>query len=175
MLTEQQLQDCDRAIAAIAQGDTAALGMLYDCMARDVFVAALAITQSHADAEDALQDTMLQIVQYASAYRQGTNPRAWILTIARHRALDIVRRRRKTVPLDEVTLPEEPVSASEVDAFALLEMLNSDERLLLVLRLYEELAYSEIARIMRISTYAAQKRYQRILQKLKNQTGKRRI
>ena len=91
MLTEQQIQECDRAIAAVAQGDTQALATVYDCMARDIFVAVLAITQSHADAEDALQDTMLQIVKYAFSYRPGSNPRAWILTIARHRALDIVR------------------------------------------------------------------------------------
>jgi DNA-directed RNA polymerase specialized sigma24 family protein len=59
VLTEQQIQECDRAIAAVAQGDTQALAAVYDCMARDIFVAVLAITQNHADAEDALQDTML--------------------------------------------------------------------------------------------------------------------
>jgi RNA polymerase sigma-70 factor (ECF subfamily) len=172
VLTEQQIQECDRAIAAVAQGDTQALAAVYDCMARDIFVAVLAITQNHADAEDALQDTMLQIVKYAFSYRRGSNPRAWILTIARHRALDIVRRRKKTVLLDEVTESCASVSPAESDAFTLLEALDANERLLLLLRLYEELTYAEIAKIMRISTYAAQKRYQRILQKLKNQTEK---
>ncbi len=168
MPTDQQIPLCDRALVAIASGDLRPLEVLYDHMARDIYVAALAITSNHADAEDALQDTMLQIVKYASSYRPGSNPRAWILTIARHRALDIVRRRKKTLPLDELTLAQETAATERTDtALSLLDRLKRDERLLVVLRLYEELPYDEIARIMKISTYAAQKRYQRALQKLK--------
>ena len=166
-MSNDKAQGCDDAIVAIANGDKQPLGVIYDYMARDIYVTALTITKNHADAEDALQDTMLQIVKYASSYRQGTNPCAWILTIARHRALDIVRRRRWIVPLDDSVFSDAPISTDTDEALALLERLNSTERQLIVFRLYQELPYSDIAKIMNISTVAAQKRYQRALQKLK--------
>ena len=167
MPDETKSKLCDDAIVAIASGDRQPLEVLYDHMARDIYVTSLAITRNHADAEDALQDTMLQIVKYASSYRKGSNPRAWILTIARHRALDIVRRRKPTIPLDEISLADESSEVNGELALSLLDDLNSSERQLIIFRLYEELSYSEIAKIMKISTFAAQKRYQRALQKLK--------
>ena len=170
MPNDNKTQLCDDAIIAIAGGDKQPLGTLYDHMARDIYVAALAITQNHADAEDALQDTMLQIVKYASSYRKGSNPRAWVLTIARHRALDIVRRRKVTIPLEEISLADESTESNHTDALALLDKLNKNERQLIVFRLYEELSYNDIAKIMNISTFAAQKRYQRALRKLKKLT-----
>ena len=169
MLTQEQIECCDAAIAAIAKGEMHALGMLYECMAHDVLIAALAITRSHADAEDALQDTMLQIVRYASRYRQGTDPRAWVLTIARHRAIDIVRRRKKTTSLEEACLVDESDVVDGMNVISLLDALTRDERLIVILRLYHTLSYEDIAKVMGISTYAAQKRYQRSLQKLKKQ------
>ena len=167
MPNDNKIKACDDAIVAIASGDRQPLGILYDHMARDIYVTSLAITQNHADAEDALQDTMLQIVKYASSYLKGSNPCAWILTIARHRAIDIVRRRKTTILLDEISLADESSETIDSQALLLLDGLNSSERQLIIFRLYEDLSYSEIAKIMNISTFAAQKRYQRVLQKLK--------
>ena len=77
---------CDEAIAQISKGDREALSVIFDCMARMIFSVGIAITGNDADAEDVLQETMIEIVKYAHTYRSGSNARAWILSMARHRA-----------------------------------------------------------------------------------------
>ena len=172
MQINDDMRVCDQAIIATANGNREALGSIYDLMARNIYVTALAITGNHFDAEDALQDTMIQIVRSAASYSENSNPRAWILTIARHRALDIVRRRKSTVCLEELPLCE---CVENDDSFAwkqelsrLLEKLDIKERQIIIFRLYHGLSYEEISLIMAISVTAAQKRYQRALKKLKN-------
>ena len=161
---------CDKALGQISKGDREALSVIFDCMARMIFSIGLAITGNDADAEDVLQDTMIEIVKYAHTYNGGTNARAWILSIARHRAIDIVRKRKPTVSIEETlseNLPDPRSDFSHTGVLELLNLLEDEERQLVVFRLYQELPYAEIARIMRIGVAAAQKRYQRALKKLK--------
>ena len=161
---------CDEAIAQISKGDRDALSVIFDCMARMIFSVGIAITGNDADAEDVLQETMIEIVKYAHTYRSGSNARAWILSMARHRAIDIVRKRRPTVSIEDAlseNIPDPQAEFSQTGVLELLNLLEDEEKQLVVFRLYEELPYAEIAEIMRISVAAAQKRYQRALKKLK--------
>ncbi len=52
---------CDRAVAAYAKGDSEALSLIYDCMAKMIMATALAITDNMEDAKDVLQDTMIGV------------------------------------------------------------------------------------------------------------------
>lgn len=85
-----------RLIQAMARGDVSALGILYDRYARLVFGLATRVTGSPADAEEVLQDVFVQAWSQAGLYApaRGT-PRTWLLTIARSRAIDRRRRRRR--------------------------------------------------------------------------------
>ncbi len=169
MTEHKEKKICEEAVLAIAEGNQEALSVIYDSMARILFSVAYAVTGNTADAEDVLQDTMIGIVQGAHSYQRGTNARAWILSIARNRAINLVKRRRVTVPLEEVThLTVPPEGMAEDLAFAeLLSPLSEDERQMVLLRLHWELPYREIARILGIGVPAAQKRFQRALKKLK--------
>ncbi|MBQ8432548.1 MAG: RNA polymerase sigma factor [Clostridia bacterium] len=170
MTEHKEKRICEEAVLAIAEGNKEALSVIYDSMARMIFSVAYAVTGNTADAEDVLQDTMLGVVTSAHTYQKGTNARAWILSVARNRAIDLVRKRRVTVPLEEIThLSDSQDGMAEDRLFAeLTAPLSGEERQLVLLRLHWELSYFEIARIMAISVSAAQKRYQRALKKLKN-------
>jgi len=163
---------CNQAIIELAQGNREGLATIYDRMARLIFSVAYATTGNTADAEDVLQDTMIAVVRYAASYRDGSNARAFVLTIARHLAVDAVRKRKTTVPLEAVAPADQPACETDVsrcDVRDLLAVLAPDERQLVVFRLYAGLSYREISRVMEISVVAAQKRYQRALKKLKSQ------
>lgn len=82
---------CESALAALAAGDRSALATLYERMGRSVFSVAYAVTGNYHDAEDVLQETMPDAFRCASAYRQGTSACAWLLSIARHKAVDCLR------------------------------------------------------------------------------------
>lgn len=162
--------ELETAIGRIAQGDHEALTILYEGLGRLVFSVAYGITGNYQDAEDVLSQTMLEIVQYAASYRSGTNPKAWVLTMARHEALDVVRRNKRRTQLDESKLTQ-PAEQSALAVLEMLSCLDLKERQLLLFRLYAGLTYEETARVMGISVFAAQKRYQRILKKLRTEAG----
>ena len=60
-----------------------------------VFAVALAVAGDRDTAEDVMQDTFVRVYSAAPGYRPGSRARAWVLTIARHLALDAVRRRTR--------------------------------------------------------------------------------
>jgi RNA polymerase sigma-70 factor (ECF subfamily) len=81
-------------IARIAEGDEEALGSLYDRHSGSAYSLAYAVARNSADAEEAVADTFLQAWRRASSFdpRRGSVA-AWLMTIARSRALDTVRAR----------------------------------------------------------------------------------
>lgn len=159
---------CEKAVAALAAGDRSALATLYDCMGRSLFSVAYAVTGNWHDAEDVLQETLLDACRTAPSYRPGTSACAWLLAIARHTALDCVRRTgvRRAETLDDDRAAEEPGFAA-VEALDLLRALDEEEREVVILRVYAALPYKELAPLLGITVAAAQKRYQRAMEKLR--------
>lgn len=163
------------AISRLNEGDREALAVIYNCYGRMIFSVALGITGNYADAEDVLQDTMLQIIKYSHTYKRGTSPRAFVLAMARHRAIDIIRRRKDHIDLNDASLShiESDESREEADRLIsedvvhLLSALDEGEKQVIILRIYAEMSFAEVAKAMNISVFAAQKRYQRAIKKLK--------
>ncbi|WP_228719912.1 sigma-70 family RNA polymerase sigma factor [Methylococcus geothermalis] len=87
---ERQLGDW---IARVVDRDANALAALYDALVGRVYGLALRITQRAPLAEEVAQDTFWQIWRQAPRFdpERGT-ALAWIMTIARSRALDALRR-----------------------------------------------------------------------------------
>ena len=81
-----------RCLERVAEGDSAALAELYDHYADLLYSLALRIVGSASDAEEVLQDSWLQVWRSASRYDPVRGAvGAWLVTIARSRALDRVR------------------------------------------------------------------------------------
>jgi RNA polymerase sigma-70 factor, ECF subfamily len=91
-----------RLVERMKGGDDRALGQFYDRWARVVYALILQIVHDQDDADDVLEATFYQAWREAGRYApdRGTVP-TWILMIARSRALDRVRakRRRREEPL----------------------------------------------------------------------------
>jgi RNA polymerase sigma-70 factor (ECF subfamily) len=56
---------------------------------------ALRLTRHHADAEDLLQDTMLNAYAHLQTFRQGTNFRSWLYRIMTNTYINGYRKRRR--------------------------------------------------------------------------------
>jgi RNA polymerase sigma-70 factor, ECF subfamily len=149
-------------LGRMGRGDDAALAELYDRHARPVYSLALRILQDTADAEDIVQEVFTQAWRQASRYDASRGaPAAWLLTMARSRAIDRLRARR--VRPDAVALPEtlrdipnptdrvtaadaQLVSAEQVEQVRkALSGLPLLQRAALELAYYEGLTHAEIA------------------------------
>jgi RNA polymerase sigma-70 factor, ECF subfamily len=83
-------------IAAVSGGDRRAFKALYDATAPKLFGVVLRIDRDRAVAEEVLQDVFLRVWQNAGSYAPDAGqPMTWLASIARYRAIDVVRQRRE--------------------------------------------------------------------------------
>ena len=83
----------DRALLArVAAGDVAALRVLYDAHASRAMAIAVRILRSPEEAEDVVQETFIELWRRSAQFDGARgNAIAWIVTIARSRAIDRLR------------------------------------------------------------------------------------
>ena len=149
----------EAALARMAQGDHDGLAELYDRHARAIYSLALRILQDRAEAEDVVQDVFAQVWTQAARYDTSRGAvAAWMLMMARSRAIDRLRSRRArpdntadtraTLNMPDAGVPQDLqlLSAEEVArlrrALAELPLL---QRVALELAYYEGLTHAEIA------------------------------
>lgn len=142
----------------------------------------LGILKSHPDAEDAVSQAFLKILDRME--RISRLPCSQIVpycvTIVKNESFNILRRQKKDYRLEEKLLPEddeyidpayESILSDTVGVRDKLRnaisALNNEERLFVQLRFAKNMSLREIADIFGISEDAAKKRSQRILKKLR--------
>ena len=103
----------DDLVERARQGDPAAFGELVDRHRAAVYRAALAALGSHADAEDAAQDTFLLAYRRLGSFRGAASFKTWLLTIAWRQAIN---RRRRLVRLWRRMV--EPKACDDADVHA---------------------------------------------------------
>lgn len=168
-----KMKELERQIAQVARGDRKAFETVYERTKSAVYGLALSITRRKEDAEDVMQETYLRVHRGAGGYKARGKPMAWILTITRHLALDLVRSApARDLPLEVDWLPDPASDFSEaaLDRMvleALLTSLKDDERQILVLRSTEGLKHKEIAKILDLPLGTVLSKYHRALSKLR--------
>jgi RNA polymerase sigma-70 factor, ECF subfamily len=102
-------------IQRLADHDATAIEELYDRHASLLFALILRIVGDRSEAEDVLQDVLLRVWQRADTYdRLFGVPRAWLVRIARNRAIDALRAKRRD-PADVLEAAEQPSLSSPAD------------------------------------------------------------
>ena len=149
--------DATDALERASKGDRSALMALYDRFAPSLMAVALRITGSSAEAEEVVQDAMTRAwLEAASFDRTRGSAAAWLVTLARNRAIDIVRARARrathevaagATPVEAQPSPEhEVVDAERARAVRrALASLTADQRSALDLAYFSGLSHSEIA------------------------------
>ncbi len=142
----------------VAAGDRAALVVLYDGVSGTLMAVALRVTGSRAEAEEVVQDAFMRAWREAGSFDRGRGSAlAWLVTLTRNRAIDVVRsRKRRATHEDEsaetesrepTVTPEGAVADAERAAAVrlALETLRPEQRAVLDLAYFSGLSHSEIA------------------------------
>jgi RNA polymerase sigma factor (sigma-70 family) len=161
----------DDLLARIAGGDMRALELLYREMRVQVFAVALAVAGDRDTAEDVMQDTFVRVYAAAAEYRPGCRARAWVLTIARHLALDAVRRRARepasaTAGCGAAAPGGEPDGA-RLDVVHALLRLGEVDRQIVVLHDIAGLTHAEVAAELALPPGTVRWRYRVALARLR--------
>lgn len=163
-------KSCDRAIIKISEGDKDALSVIYSAYGKLIYSTAYQICHDSQDATDILQDVMVAVAEKAGTYRQGSNPKAWLMSITRNLAINKMGLydNSKTAPMEGDT---EPTVTPDMDSALIIEealsTLSADDRYIVYGKLYAGLSHKEIGESLGISVAACSARYKRALKKLK--------
>ena len=88
----------DQLLARCALADRAAFAALYAATSAKLFAVVLRILKNQELAEDALQDVYIKIWHSAADYHAGKGAvMTWMTSIARYRAIDMLRRARSGI------------------------------------------------------------------------------
>lgn len=145
-------------IQQVANRDREAFSQLYDHFSSPVFTLATRMLKVRSDAEDLLQEVFVQVWRQAANYSEDRgSPMAWIINIARSRAIDkirSIRRMEKSFVLTEDPARAEStenVESSAAESEAKLAMnsalanLPEAQRKVLELAYFDGLTQTEIA------------------------------
>ena len=154
MLTAAELV---RLLAAVADGDQAAFERLYAATRAKLYGVVLRILRRADLADEVMQEAYLKIWNSAGQFDPAlASPITWMVTIARNRAIDLVRKKR------DVSVEEAPevleLAAESVDPLTARERseelrrlldclgrLDPDERRLMLLAYYNGLSREQLA------------------------------
>lgn len=183
-----ETRDDARLLALITEQDRAALGSLYDRYAKAVFSLAVHMLRDSGAAEEVTQDTFFNVWRRSSSYHSKRGSvAAWLFSIARHRSIDELRRRRReqTHVQTGVDLTNKPSDgADDPVEFTIaqfergklrdaLHTLRPEQREVVVLAYYGGLTHGEIATRLGHPLGTVKTRMRLGLKKLRETLGRR--
>ncbi len=173
--------DRERVTRALA-GDQDAFTDLVLEYERAVYNLTYRMLGDSVEADDAAQEAFLRAYRNLDRYDMQRPFKTWVLSIASHYCIDVIRKRRLSwLSLDDL-LPGQMMAAIEHRSIEeltidgerertvqeLLTLLKPDERAILVLRYWNDLSYDEIADALNTNVGVVKSRLFRARQALAN-------
>ncbi len=155
-------------VERIKAGDREAFMTVVRLYQQKVFVMAYSILRDKEDALDIVQETFLRLYQKIGQFKPGSPFQGWLIQIAKNLSIDHYRKNRRkrrefetSMPIDEIPAAVEDrdadSGASDLrSALALcVDKLAERQRMVFVMRHYNELPFNEISEAMDISVGTA--------------------
>jgi RNA polymerase sigma-70 factor, ECF subfamily len=140
-------------LSAIQSGSQEAMTAFFDRYSKMVYSVALRVLNDAGEAEDVMQEIFVQVWQNPQAYDSGRGSLGgWLVVVARNRAIDKLRRRKPSDPVELFALPSSLDLAQESEQNFLLDKIRAamsrlpaEQRTSVELAFFEGLSHSEIA------------------------------
>lgn len=161
----------EKLFLAISNGDNEAFEKLYLKTKKSLYAYVFSITKDVYLTQDIVSDTYIKVRNAAHLYVEMDKPMAWMFTIAKRITLNYYRKDSKRTEYEKgedintfsyVTDP-----TLKIVLKAALEILNEEEREIVLLHTYAGLKHREIALDLGIGLSTELSKYHRALKKLK--------
>lgn len=172
-----RIRHAAREIAAgrDSSSQTLALAQLYDLTADRLVRFSASITRRQHDAEDAVSATMVKVASRPKLLVGADQPWHYLLRMVRNESLVILRSRSRWSALGSITdrligrscdvVERDDEKRRVWDALAALPTPQSE---VVVLKIWEQLTFAEVAAVLQITPSTAASRYRYALEKLSN-------
>lgn len=156
--------DISVLMSRVKEGDKNAFQDITRRYQRKVFILAYAFFRDREEALDIVQETFLRLYEKSGMFREGEDFQAWLFRLARNLCIDNYRRNKHRridhegdIRIDN--LPAEGVDCegserrSDLRALfsSVLERLAEKQRIVFVMKHYNDMPYQEIARTLGIA------------------------
>ena len=161
-------------LAASRRGDRNAFSKLMQAYQLPVYNLTYRMLGNAQEAEDAAQETFLRAYKRLNTYEPDKKFSNWVLSIASHYCIDLLRRRRfiwlsveENPSVQDLSSDDERPDDAALrheraeQVRALLDHLEPEYRVPLVLRYWQDLSYKEIAEVLNLSEPAVKTRLHR--------------
>ena len=176
-ILDKKLPD-NKLRAALAQNDPAAVEMMWDRYADDLFAYLLVVLCSRHDAEDVLQTVFVRIIQKRHRLAKARRPDAYVYRIARNEAFRFISRRKRNLRIKNVNetwliVPEDNRETNELaeQIQAALVRLPQPQREVIVMKIYRQKTFLEISVLLGLSHNTVASRYRYGMEKLRTLLG----
>ena len=160
--------------AALARDDPAAVELIWDRYAGDLFAFLQAMLRCRQDAEDVLQMVFVKIVRKRRHLAGARRLDAYVYQIARNEASGFARRRQRKRAVEPAGEPWLSVADGDNARMERAEQLETvlarlpqQQREVVVLKIYREKTFQEIAQLLDVSHNTVASRYRYAMEKLR--------
>lgn len=150
-------------IRKVHNGNKEALNIIISEYYDDIYRFCLYLTGQETDSYDITQEVFLRFIRYIDSY-QHRNLKGYLLIIARNLCRDYFHRKKDTACIEEVLcLGQVDRRLTDLEDSLLLRQalqeLPVKQREIIIMRIYEELPFHEIARITGCNLSTAKSRF----------------
>ena len=153
MIGENAMKDSE-LIQKVHSGNKEAVGIIIERYYADIYRFCLYMVQTEDDAYDIAQETFLKFMKYGTSYKHH-NLKGYLLTIARNICFNYFRDKKEKVTaieweeIDKIPNNKDMLTEAEDAVYLrnLLKELSQDTREVIILRIYEEMKFKDIAKI----------------------------
>lgn len=149
------------------------LEILYNMFKKNVFAVAYSITCDYHLAEDCVAETFVRLTQVRRFSSKGGDGTGFILTVARNVALE-QRRMQKRSQMNCIIQAYGDADKTVEDSIfvnGLLKHLSDKQRQIVMMKVYSELTFKEIAGVMKCPESTVKSKYKRAIEILQREAG----
>lgn len=170
------MADLEKYIDGLTKKDEACFEAIYEETKTSVYAIIVAIVKDRDIANDLMQDTYLTMIEKIHQYKREKKFLPWLLTIARNKAIDYYRERKKEIVLDVIEFDSyiaktPPKGERNALIEEMLRSLSDIELQVFLLYTMQNLKHKEIAKILNIPLGTSLWHYNKALKKINKLKG----